>query len=301
MPRMRTTKLWGCGVLALVLAAAAQTLGPASAAGEDDFTKRRVVYVVPGMDAVHVESGRYRAGDGTELPFDVYSPPDPTKPARRGAVVLVHGGPGPPGARPHEWGVFQSYGRLVAASGLVAITFTHRLHEAGDYPRAAADVAALVEHVRGRADSLGLDRDRIGVWAFSGGGPLTSFVFRERPSPVRCAVLYYAILDFQEAPKAYAKIPPEMSPVDAVKSAAGSLPPVFIARAGKDEAWILGSIDRFAAAANARGVSLDILTLPDGHHGFDIADDAPRSREVIQSTLDFLARTLAPAESPPPR
>jgi acetyl esterase/lipase len=296
MPRMRTTSLWGCAALALVLAVAAQALGPTSAAGEDDFTKCRVVYVIPGMDAVRVESGRYRARDGTELPFDVYLPSDRTKP-RRGVVVLVHGGPVPPEARPHEWGVFQSYGRLVGASGLVAITFTHRLHEADDYPRSAADVAALLEHVRSRADSLGIDPDRIAVWAFSGGGPLASFVFRERPSPVRCAVLYYAILDFQDAPKVYARVPPELSPVAAVTGATGSLPPVFIARAGKDEEWILGSIDRFATAANARGMSLDLLTLPEGHHGFDIADDTPRSREVIQATLDFLARKLAPAGS----
>jgi acetyl esterase/lipase len=282
-------------LLGLVLAAAAA--GGALVADEVEFTKRRVVYTLPGMDRVRVESGRYRARDGIELPFDVYAPPDPARPARRGAAILVHGGPVPPEARPHEWGVFQSYGRLVAASGMVAVAFTHRLHEAEDYPRAAGDVAALVDHVRSRADALGIDKDRLAVWAFSGGGPLASFVFRERPGYMRCAVLYYSILDFEGAPKAYAKVPAQQSAVDAVKSTTGSPPPVLVARAGKDEDWILGSIDRFVAAANTRGVSVDLLTLPEGHHGFDIADDAPRSREVIQATLEFLKRRLAPDES----
>jgi acetyl esterase/lipase len=282
----------------MALAVTAGAVGPSLAADEDDFTKRRVVYVRPGMDRVRVESGRYRARDGVELPFDVYSPPDGKNAARRGAVVLVHGGPVPPEARPHEWGVFQSYGRLVAASGMVAVAFTHRLHEASDYPGAAADVRALVDHVRGKADALGVDPDRLAVWVFSGGGPLAAFVFRERPAYVRCAVLYYAILDFENAPKAYASVPPELSPVDAVKGAVAPLPPVLVARAGQDETWILGSIDRFVAAANARGASLDLLTLPEGHHGFDIADDTPRSREVIQATLDFLSRRLASSDRP---
>jgi len=285
--------------LALVLAASAGAVGPSLAAAEDDFTKRRVVYIRPGMDRVRVESGRYRARDGVELPFDAYSPPDGAKAARRGVVVLVHGGPVPPEARPHEWGVFQSYGRLVAASGMVAVAFTHRLHEAEDYARAAADVAALVEHIRGRADSLGIDPDRLAVWAFSGGGPLASFAFRERPTWLRCAVLYYSILDFQGGPSVYSKVPGDLSPIEAVRGATGRLPPVLIARADKDEEWILGSIDRFVAAANAKGMSLDLLTLPEGHHGFDIADDTPRSREVIQATLDFLERALSPTEPRP--
>ena len=279
--------------LGLVVAA---TTGSAAGGEEADFTKRRVVYTLPGMDRVRVESGHYRARDGVELPFDVYSPPDASRPGRWGAAILVHGGPVPPEARPHEWGVFQSYGRLVAASGMVAVAFTHRLHEAEDYPRAAGDVAALVDHVRSRGDALGIDKDRLAVWVFSGGGPLASFVFRERPSYVRRLVLYYSILDFQDAPKVYAKVPPDLRPVDAVKGAFGPLPPVLLARAGKDEDWILGSIDRFVAAANAKGVSLDLLTLPEEHHGFDISDDTPRSHEVIQTTLDFLERALAPPQ-----
>jgi acetyl esterase/lipase len=299
MPDTCTTSLLEARAFAFLLAVGGQALGPAFAAGEDDFTKRRVVYVRPGMDRVRVESGRYRARDGVELPFDVYSPPDGAKSARRGAVVLVHGGPVPPEARPHEWGVFQSFGRLVAVSGLAAVTFTHRLHEAEDYPRAAADAAALVEHVRGRADSLGIDPDLLAVWAFSGGGPLASFAFRERPTWLRCAVLYYSILDFQGAPPVYSKVPGDLSPVDAVRGATGRLPPVLIARAGKDEDWILGSIDRFVAAANAKGMSLDLLTLPEGHHGFDTVDDTARSREVIKATLDFLGRALSPSESRP--
>src|SRR5262245_40781296 len=91
----------------------------------NDFTQRRVVYTLPGMERVQVQSGRYRTKDNAELPVDVYLP-DVAKGERRGAVILVHGGPIPPDALPNQWGVFQSYGRLIAASGLVAVAFTHR-------------------------------------------------------------------------------------------------------------------------------------------------------------------------------
>jgi acetyl esterase/lipase len=285
MRRPRVQWLW------VALLAVTGASAPPADAAEDDFTQRRVVYTLPGMERVQVQSGRYRTRDNVELPVDVYLP-SVAKGERRAAVILVHGGPIPPEAFPNQWGVYQSYGRLIAASGRVAIAFTHRLYEASDYPRAAADVTAAVDHVRERA-ATGVDPDRIGVWAFSGGGPLASFLFRERPPFVRCAALYYAILDFQGAPPIYGRVPRELSPVAAMKDASGTLPAVLVARAGLDEAWINEGIDRFVGAANSKGVSVDLLTLPKGHHGFDIADDDARSRQVIQTTLAFLKGRLA--------
>lgn len=101
---------------------------------------------------------------------------------------------------------------------------------------------------------------------------------------------------FQGAPPVYGKVPRELSPVESMRDATGILPAVLVARAGLDEAWINESIDRFVAAANSKGVSVDLFTLPKGHHGFDIAADDARSRQVIQATLAFLKSRLA-AES----
>jgi acetyl esterase/lipase len=45
-------------------------------------------------------------------------------------------------------------------------------------------------------------------------------------------------------------------------------------------------------ASIAAGVDLDLLTVPDGQHGFDVLDDTPRSREVIARTVAFVTAHL---------
>jgi len=157
------------------------------------ITEMRVVYRVPGMDAVQVRRNLvYRTVGETRLELDVYSPSAAPSGARRPVVLLVHGGPVPAGARPKDWGVFVSYGQMLAASGFTAVTFHHRFHGPGALADAAGDVAAAVGYVRERADELGIDRDRIGLWAFSGGGPFLSAPLRERWPFVRGLVAYYA-------------------------------------------------------------------------------------------------------------
>ena len=57
-----------------------------------------------------------------------------------------------------------SWGQLIAASGMVAIAYTNR--------EPAADLDALLQHVIEHAASLGVDENRMGVWACSGNVPL---------------------------------------------------------------------------------------------------------------------------------
>src|SRR5579864_3041977 len=95
-----------------------------------EMLKMPVVYTVPGMDQVQISPGLvYRDDAGISLHMDVYRPANLTKTERRPAVLFLHGGVNlastlPP---PAEWGVFQSYGRLMAASGLIGVTFNQRV------------------------------------------------------------------------------------------------------------------------------------------------------------------------------
>ena len=68
----------------------------------------------------------------------------------RPAVIFVHGGPVPEDhrPRPRDSEVFLGYGALAAASGLVGITFDHRLYTDMHYPQASDDLAAVVERTR---------------------------------------------------------------------------------------------------------------------------------------------------------
>ena len=51
---------------------------------------------------------------------------------------------------------------------------------------------------------------------------------------------------------------------------------------------LTGRLFGSVAAAIAKNVSLDFLNHATGHHAFDILDDTVRSREIIQTTLDFM-------------
>jgi dienelactone hydrolase len=83
------------------------------------------------------------------------------------------------------------------------------------------------------------------------------------------------------------------SPIAALGADATNVPPVLIAPAGRDDPAINTTIDRrFVGAANAGGATLDLLTHPTGHHGFDILDANDRSRQIIRRTLDTLGNAL---------
>ena len=104
--------------------------------------------------------------------MDLYYPADSTAGARLPAVVFVLGysdaGIGMPKVlgwpRFKEWALCTSWGQLAAASGIVAITYTNR--------EPTADLLALLRYIRQNAATLGIDENRIGLYASSGHVPL---------------------------------------------------------------------------------------------------------------------------------
>ena len=214
----------------------------------EEIIRMRVVLNAPGMDAVNVRRDLvYKTADGQPLHMDVYSASGPTRP--RPAVILIHGGPIPrTGAK--NMGVFVSYGELLAASGFVAVAFDHRFLAPARITDAAGDVADLVAHVRKSARSLGVNPEQLALWAFSGGGPFLAVPLRQRPTWLRAVVAYYAVLDLQQPPPGddsgiSAELRRMFSAIDGLGQNARSAPPILVARAALDNAWLNGTIDRF--------------------------------------------------------
>ena len=257
-----------------------------------------VVYRVPGMDRVKVRTDlKYTSVDNPYLLMDVYSPPNLPKGERRPAVLFIHGGAGAE-SRAKDWGIYTSWGRIVAASGIVGVTFTHRL----GYPKpllaeSASDVSAAINYVRSNADSLGIDKNRICLAAYSAGGPMLSMAMRDKPEYVRCLVAFYAFLDIQQSDLHKQHETPDMvrafSPITYLASDAGKIPPIFIARAGLDEIPTMNdSIDRFISEAISKNAAVIIANHPQGVHGFDNQTDDDRSREIIRSMIAFMKTHL---------
>lgn len=240
----------------------------------------------------------YYVDERGPLLLDAYLPSQSAGPWP--GVLLVNGDAPEPVISPAKaWGVYRSYGEHLAARGIVGLPFNHHSTEGGSRTaEVAREVAAAIGFVRSHADELEVDADRIGVWAFSAAGPFAvAPLLRERPAHLRALAGFYTIWDlapFRDtaAPPSEATIE-EWSATSALGDSAAGLPPVFVARAGRDGPRIISGTDRFLARAHELGVDVQLHDHPTGQHGFDIRDDDARSREVIRAALDFFVERLA--------
>ena len=269
----------------------------------DPISKRVIVYHLPAMDAVTVRRDlEYRAGAAGALTLDIYSPPD-AGPGQRLPMVIFTlgysdlGAQARLGCRFKEMGAYTSWARLVAASGLAAVTYSTR--------EPAADLPALLEFLRANAVSLGLDGEKIGLWACSGNVPTALSVLMEGAGRgVQCAVLSHGyMLDLDgaagvaEAARAFGFVNP------AAGRTVDDLPPdlpLFVVRAGRDEMPRLnGSIDGFLVKALARNLPVTFVNHREGPHAYDLFDASEASCEVIRQIVAFLRFHLlaAPARS----
>lgn len=267
---------------------------PAWVAADRD---KQIVYTVAGMDKVVARRNvTYHTLDDTALRMDVYHPPDLGPRERRPLVVFVHGGPLPANllTEPKDWGEFRSFAALLAASGFVSVTFNHRYYgDMNALPAAQSDVLAVLEHLRSHADSLHIDPDRITLFAFSGSGLLLSHFLRERPAYLRALVLYYAgldlgVLDRARPGRIEASVLRAFDPLGILAQHGSAAAPLLVVRAGLDRPDINEPMNRFVQLALAHNAPIEFINYAQGQHGFDIADDTERSREIIRRTVEFV-------------
>jgi acetyl esterase/lipase len=260
----------------------------------EEIVNAPVVLKVPGMDQVQVlENQRYTSAGDPNLLMDVYLPPGLAAGERRAVVMFIHGGTSL-ASRPKDWGVYRSWGRLAAASGFVAVTFTHRL----GYPKpllrdAEADVASAIDYVRANSAKFGADPQRLCLAAYSAGGPMLTIGLDERRQYVRCLMAFYAFLDIQQSPPHRDNEPAErvkqFAAIEHLGAKRARQIPWFIARAGLDEIPTMNdSIDRFIARAIRENANVSVMNHPTGVHGFDNQNDDDRSREIIAAALQFM-------------
>jgi len=267
-------------------------------ASRHEITLKRIVYSIPGMEATSIRKDvPYRTAETGVLTMDVYEPTEPAREKRPPAVIFINGysdrgSNGVLGCNMKEMESFVSWGQLVAASGITGITYT-----TGKDP--ASDIRALIEHVRQNADSLGIDANRIGLWACSGHGPVAlSLLLEPDMSYLRNGVLYYPYtLDLpgftavRDASKTFGFANPDSARSE--EDLAHGVP-LLIVRAGQDQMPGLNeTLDGLIGWALRRNLPLRVFNNPVAPHAFDILDDSDGSRDVIQQTLAFMQFHLA--------
>lgn len=262
-----------------------------------DPAKTPVVYTVPGMTRAVVRANVvFDNSQTTPLAFDAYLPRDLRKGELRPAIVFISGA-----ERVRQWRWFVTWGQLAAAHGMIGIVPDKRYQRGLDGLRTGAgDTEKLLAFLRTQGDSLGVDPSKICLWTFSAGGRLTSVGLQSDKTnvqAVRCLVSFYGVLDMagevssitNEAEREAFLI--RYSPVQALESLIASgakSPPVFLARAGKDVAFINNGIDRFVATGLRLNVPITLMNYADGEHGFDGFNDTPESRAIIKAALRWV-------------
>jgi hypothetical protein len=260
----------------------------------EQISKKRVIYAIPGMEDVTVRRDEpYRVTDSGGLAMDLYYSPDSKAQDRTPAVIFVTGfsdlgAETMLGSRFKDMGSFVSWARLVAASGLVGITYANREPD---------DIYGVLDHVQQHAASLGIDGSNIGIWACSGHGPNALSVLMERGHDVRCAVLAYAYTLDLDVSTCVADAAKQFRFVPCRGKSVKDLPrdlPLFIVRAGRDQMPGLNdALDRFVTAALALNLPVTVVNHALGPHAFDLFDDSRIACDIVKQTLAFLQLYLS--------
>lgn len=270
---MQQATVFSVAAVCLAVSVAAQQAPPNQPPSGFTPVNTKLVTGVPGMETVSVRAAvPFKKVDGGELLMDVYPPPAG---GTRPAIVLVSGG-----TRVRDWGLYKDYGRIIAASNLVAVIPDKRYEGQQSMEHGAQDTLDLVAHLRQNATAYGIDPKRICLWTFSAGGSLAQ-VGLDPANGIACVVAYYGL--------------GQAGPRIAMQQHAATMPPMLLVRAGRDNAPLNNAIDVFAGAALASNAPVTVLNYPKGLHAFEVEDFRAETREAanVTETARILRTTIA--------
>src|ERR1044071_4437588 len=118
----RSTK---CVWLSIALAFLVSALSYTAFAQQADVLKQPTVYRLPEMERAIVKKDITFKTAGTEaLKMDLYYPAAHKAGTKRPAVIFVNGvgNPAAPASKLKEWGQYTSWPRLIASTGMIAIS-----------------------------------------------------------------------------------------------------------------------------------------------------------------------------------
>jgi hypothetical protein len=247
-----------------------------------EIAKKRVVYQLPGMDALPVRRDlTFRAASGAELPMDLYYPLPADRPL---ALVLMAMAFPDPAGRDRAFGPFTSWAQLIAASGMAAVVYGTEAPE--------EDVHAVLRDLRTAANALNLDVDRFGLFAASGNVTVgLSALMRERE--LKCGALLCGCTMDVDGSTIVADMARQGGFVNAcVGKSPDDLPtdvPLLFVRAGRDQFPGLNvALDKVIERALARNLPISLINHPAGAHAFVLDEPTAMSRGIVHQVLAFL-------------
>jgi hypothetical protein len=247
-------------------------------------------YDPPAMYEVDVETVQYPTINGSSetLLMDIFYPPDRQPSQLLPAVILVNGFPYEEKLGSRTYYPFQSWGRLIASEGLIAVAYDSRNEN---------DLEAVIDHIQQNGADLGIDGNKLGFWSMSAHSGLASnYAFQEDKEFLKFAVFYYAWImtpdnferGIQNAICAQAGCLGSQLPD--VKQLRTDLP-LLVVRCGQDNSFNISLVDHFIQLATDAGVPLTLINFEKGKHLFDwrtfgVAEEEPI--KIIKQTLEFM-------------
>lgn len=215
--------------------------------------------------------------------------------ASKPLVVLIHGKT-PIKTDPKDWGVYESWGNILAKEGFVCVIFNHSLSKPGKtLDDAASDVNAAIAFVKSQSNRYNIDTTKMALYSFSAGAPLMNYGFLKEDKNVKALICFYGFLDL-EGVKLYGEMDSRTNQKFSLTkylSNPEKFPPIFIAQAGKENNQNLNaSINKFLTLASINNAPVTYYNHPAGVHGFDNQNDDNRTKEIIEAMLAFLHKHL---------
>ena len=263
----------------------------------DELVKKRLVYSVPDMDQVAIQKDIvYKTVDSLTLRLDVYYPRDMIEGTKRPAVLFVHGdGIFELAEHGKDLGAYGSWAQLTALAGMIAVTFSHRPSKSlTKLVEAGSDIDDFMLYIMEHGTELGIGTNNLSIWTAST-GPAYAFrtAFNTVPTPIRFIVAYYGLMsilnrEYFHYSNDEMDVVEEFSALHYLRTQPEIMPPLFIARATIDNAYLNDGLDTFVKEAIEKNVPLTFMNHTTGMHGFDVFNDDERSREIIKATLEFM-------------
>jgi acetyl esterase/lipase len=276
---------------------------------------------------LEIERGRvYSEPEGSPLRLDIYRPdpsipaPAGSLPARRPAIIQVHGGGWLSGSR-LEQGI--PLLNQMAALGWVGFNIDYRLSPQATWPDHIVDVKRAITWVRERAVELSVDPERIAITGGSAGGHLTALAglsendpafqpgFERADTSLLAAVPFYGVYDLTNSAGHYY---PELRnwafeqvviklPLDGNREVYERASPLFRVHPGAPPFMVIhGERDTLTPVADARDFvealravsdsEVRYIELPGAEHAFDLWPSV-RTARVVDGIGRFLGAAVA--------
>ncbi len=250
------------------------------------FNINSLAYELPGMDDVEVVNLTYTSHDGVPMTMDIYYPAG-TSPGDQPPVVIFGMGYRLSRQRLRNANFYTSWGRLVAAAGMVGIVY--------DTEEPDQDIETLLAFIQENAADLRLDPEQIGLMSTSANVPtVMSYLMKEGRNGIQFGVYYYGL-----------SLTPDHAYFDALISnctTRGCLYaelsdvsyvdpdlPLFVVKAGQDFIPHLNeAMDHFIKYVEDAGADVTVIDYEDGVHGFDTEQKTDESAEIIAQTVEFM-------------